>query len=213
MESVAGSMKGNKQLDKGVRKRFAHPGMMFRSAVAKLPIPTDMEMDIDWGEHNYDMVGAGELPEQWDVPRQVARDKITNKLQLRRGYTLFKMRKNKMVDEIGVGRNWNTDYPMKVTCTEGFEWGNVKLALEPIFAGLADETLEKQSANALANLPFAFAGTSARDFTAYGRYAVRDLANRQFNPVRFMYRLCVLYFTAQIMEAKGQKFVIRGLNG
>lgn len=48
---------------------------------------------------------------------------------------------------------------------------------------------------------------------APARYGSRDLADRPFNAVRFLYRLASLYLTAKIHQTRGQRFYISGIEG
>lgn len=66
-----------------------------------------------------------------------------------------------MIEVQDIGRNWSTNFTARFDFFNGYVWGDVQLKLEPAFAGLTEESLEKQSLNALASLPFAFGGTRA----------------------------------------------------
>lgn len=48
-----------------------------------------------------------------------------------------------------IGRKWTCDYPGKVHFTEGLNWGGKKLKLEPQFAGLSEEVLDRFTISAM----------------------------------------------------------------
>lgn len=132
---------------------------------------------------------------------------------LGRGFELFGVRKDKIVAETPVGRDWVSSYPGIFKFEEGLRWGDVRLALLPAFAGLGDEVLDKTSIAALSAMPYAFANARASDFTVAARHAVSALTNRAFNPVRLLWRLAVLWLSAAMSEDQGSELLVRALEG
>lgn len=61
-------------------------------------------------------------------------------------------------------------------------------------------------------MPYIFSGTRVADFTPQARYAIRDLVNRPFNAIRYLYRLTVLFVVSRMMEQSGMDLVIDGIN-
>jgi hypothetical protein len=128
-------------------------------------------------------------------------------------HALLKMRKNTVRDEISVGRSWTPFYAMNPKFPDSDEWGSVSLGLQPVFAGLASESLERSAVQALANLPYAFCRASQADFTARGRHALVQLVDRPLNAVRFLWRLASMYLAAIILEAEGRHLTVNSTAG
>jgi hypothetical protein len=183
---------------------------MYALGVSKLPIPTVVNTD------NFGQIGEpqnelpSKIPERMDEPTRVVTMRM-EKSKLDRQFMLHGMRNGSAEHTLKLGRVWSPWYEAAFSFRNGYTWGDAEVTLEPIFAGLTEEAMERQSVNALANLPFAFAGTRASDFTAHARYALRDLVNRPFNAIRLLYRLCVLYLTSRILEQDNEVLDVVGV--
>lgn len=151
----------------------------------------------------------GGIPQTWNVTKPIISYRMEGST-LRRTYALYKAKKDKVVDALEVGRRWKPEFTGKTSFVPCTQWGTMQLKMEPAFAGLANETIENSSLQALANMPYAFSGSKAADFTVDARHATRDLVNKPYNPVRLLYRLAALYVGAWLAERDGTTLTFRG---
>jgi hypothetical protein len=140
-----------------------------------------------------------DVPEHWNVAPRVAQARLSN-AELDRTFGLFNVVKHKTEEELEIGRIWTPNYQGEYEVRAGDRWGDTYIGLQPVFAGLTEEAFDRTAATALQNLPYAFSGSRASDFSARGRHAVRDLAMRPFNAMRYLMRLAVLYVSSILIE-------------
>jgi hypothetical protein len=144
------------------------------------------------------------VPTSWAVEDRIANARFQYS-ELDRTFGLFNVVKNKTEMELEMGRIWSSKFRGQFEVRPGDRWGDVNIGLEPVFAGLTEEAFDRTAAAALQNLPYAFSGSRASDFSAKGRHAVRDLAMRPFNATRYLMRLAVLHCAAMLVESCGDE--------
>jgi hypothetical protein len=151
----------------------------------------------------------GEVPESWKQPYSICSARW-HKGRLRRGFSLVEIRKNRVKSIEQVGRKWTPYFQGEFRVDRGAEWGSKFLKLEPVFAGLGSETLERTALNALSALPYAFAGARASDFSEDARHAVHGLTRRPYNAVRLLTRLAVMWIGATLCEQESRRLTLAG---
>ncbi|GFM95123.1 hypothetical protein MMARV_C010P2 [viral metagenome] len=155
---------------------------------------------------------AGAVPEKWHKDRVLAKSLVTLGI-VRRAFTLMCVRKKRLEKTLAIGRDWECVYDGVPTIIEGHAWGNERFALMPGFAGLADEVFDRTTMNALSGLPYIATTGRQQDITPTARHAIRDLLNRDFNGVRYLWRLAVMWMTAALCELQNDDFMITDLQG
>lgn len=163
------------------------------------------------GDYRSNTQPIGNVPESWMQPYSVCSHRWSGGI-LRRGFSIVEIRKNKLKQSLPIGRVWNSIYTGRFDVHRGAAWGSRLLKLEPVFAGLGEESLEKGALNALAALPYAFAGSRASDFSDDARHAVHGLANRPYNAIRLLVRLAVMWLGASICEESNEHLKLVGFD-
>lgn len=178
------------------------------------PLPRPAQLDVPLGAQPQTAMfpPAGSIPESWTRDPAIARHRMKFGV-ITRGYSLFGLRKDKLVSEQAVGRDWSPQYPASVRFEDSPPWGDAKLAMLPAFAGLGDEVLDRSAIQALSSLPFAFANARVNDFSASARHAVSTLVNRDYNPVRFLWRLAAMFLGCALAEEAGGELEVSTIAG
>lgn len=200
-----------------VRKQYKKRGLfkpynIYRSAYIRLPMPESFVFDDEYDDYTYKLSRMGQIPEEWQESSAITRYRVDS-TRVHRGFSLYGVHSNKLTETHNIGRTWSAEYPGEFSFVRGHVWGDIELVLEPAFAGLEEEAAEKTAFAALSNLPHSFGGAKVGEFHAHSRYSLRDLINREFNCVRYLWRLAVLWITAKCVELDGGMLEVTGVSG
>jgi hypothetical protein len=189
-------------------------GKIMRSGMKLVPKPVNFGIaEVIKGEQVEGLEPIQPIAEGWDLPYATAAGKLTEHAIMDRKFALFQVKQDKMLSEQVIGRDWVPNFPSGYTISDGPAWGSSQVKMQPAFAGIGNLLIDKPAIQALQALGYAFARARSQDITNEARGALKDLTNMNFNPVRLLVRLAVMWIGASICEKRGQIIGVSGADG
>lgn len=103
---------------------------------------------------------------------------------------------------------WVPDYSGEVRFAEGMAWGGKRLMLEPQFAGLSEEVIDRYTMSALQSMPHLYPGSRPEQLMPMARAAIKKLTQVDYNPTRLLWRMASLYISTVMVEQQGLQATI-----
>jgi hypothetical protein len=201
---------------KQYREAIAHShghGQFVRSGNKILPRPVAeshlQAISDDWMETE---TKIGVVPESWKVAPTVYRTKMQGQT-LDRRFSLHQLHKDKLHAHVEIGRRWTPNFSAKYEFIQGRDWGASSIKMQPAYASLANEQVDRSTISALQALGFSFPGARSSEIVIDARGPIKFLSESTFNPVRYLVRLACLYLTASIVEEQGSMISVVGADG
>jgi hypothetical protein len=195
-----------------IENAHTRTGRLTHGVLTAVPKPQMVTSVNAWKTRLPHEVLHSPVPEKWKVSKHEMA-KRGNGGEFSRVYELSEHRNSKQVSEIAVGRVWSANFPFNFVCRSVTDLFDINLRLQPVYSGLAEESIERQSINAASALPFLFDGSRTSDFPIDVRHGIRDLLKRPFNPYRFVLRVAVMWLAARKLEQSGGRLEVRSLEG
>jgi hypothetical protein len=186
---------------------------LVRSGVKILPHPiADNNLDTIPDANELETTRLSGVPDKWKVPRAVSRSRFVQDTMDHR-FSLFQIRKNRLENETQLGRTWNTTFQGKFSFRRGYNWGGKCITLEPAYASLTTERVDKGAVAAMQALGYTFPGARSSELVVEARGPIRELVNIEYNPVRLLSRLAAMWLAAKMVESKGAELRAVGADG
>jgi hypothetical protein len=179
------------------------PTGFLAKGLQQVPKLAKVEVDFSNLTYNKRYEPSGEIPEEWQIDERIIKQKCKN-CQIDGQYILHEAKGDKILESTIMGRKWTCDYPGKCQFLRGVNWGGKTLKIEPQFAGLTEEVMDRFTISALQSLPHLFPGSRQDQLLANGRAAMHTLTQVEYNPTRLLWRMAVLYTATLMMEAQGR---------
>jgi hypothetical protein len=172
-------------------------------------VPSFQKVDIDLTNIDYEEVSnpMGPVPEDWQIEEKLA-DVKYKRGALDGQYILHKTKSDRILESEVIGRRWVCNYPGEVYFNEGINWGGKRLKLEPQFAGLSEEVMDRYTVSAMQTMPILFPGSRGDQLMPVARAALKQLTMVDYNPTRLLWRMASLYIATKLVEDQGRAVTI-----
>lgn len=141
----------------------------------------------------------GPVPKDWQTPHEYAEFRADGN-RINAKFDLYASKSNRSMETILVGREWGPIYPHGFTFPEVPSTDSIRAPIQPAFAGLATTTIGSDTVKALGNVARIYGGVKMEQINEMARTAIRQLAQSDIAPHRFLLRGAALYYAALACE-------------